>query len=344
VRSVHAGGDADAVAAGGGGGGGRTPSWRGVAVTRAGGKEAGAVARRRTHGGRQVAVSTCTESDGRWCGCGVAGEVWWQRRPARPVARGGGRSTGLDSTPPPPASSPVWRRGSAQASGKDPTAHPCIGRRGHPDGRAAGMDDGGEGLWTRGGRGRGGGPRARAARNWCATGGRRARDAPVAWETPDLASHVRPVGHMWCRPGPAPSAGRAPAKVSVDALEDVTPLAVRGGPASSEKRRPEREPGRESCSRTSWTGADSVHPSIRERETEREEFPFRKIRARLWLPPRHEQTKHEVLFRPCLCLAVDFLRGCRMWGGRWRPFVRGWGGGCLEHLVLLGWLAVDMRV
>jgi len=59
------------------------------------------------------------------------------------------------------------------------------------------------------------------------------------------------------------------------------------------KRRSEREPGRESCSRTGWTGADSVHPSVRERETEREEIPFRIICARLW-PPR-QQTKHEVL-------------------------------------------------
>jgi len=45
-----------------------------------------------------------------------------------------------------------------------------------------------------------------------------------------------------------------------------------------------------------------------------------------------------------LCLTVDFLQGCGMWGGKWRLFVRGWRGGCLEHLVLLGWLAVDMRV
>ena len=45
-----------------------------------------------------------------------------------------------------------------------------------------------------------------------------------------------------------------------------------------------------------------------------------------------------------LCLTVDFLQGCGMRGGKWRPFVRGWRGGCLKHLVLLGWLAVDMRV
>jgi len=56
---------------------------------------------------------------------------------------------------------------------------------------------------------------------------------------------------------------------------------------SSEKRRSERDPGREFCSRTGWTGAESVHPSVRELQTEPEETPFRKIRARLWPPPRH---------------------------------------------------------
>jgi len=56
------------------------------------------------------------------------------------------------------------------------------------------------------------------------------------------------------------------------------------------KRRSEREPGRESCSRTGWTGADSVHPSVRERETKREEIPFRIICARLW-PPRRPNTR-----------------------------------------------------
>jgi len=100
--------------------------------------------------------------------------------------------------------------------------------------------------------------------------------------------------------------------------------APRAGALRASSKKNDVPNGRESCSRTGWTGADSVHPSVRERETKREEIPFRIICARLW-PPRRPNTRSFVrpflqgasrrtIFRstPYLPLIIRYLRPAAM--------------------------------